>query len=61
MAGSLALEAGTPVTRIAEGVGASVKVIEDRYRHALPQCDAVAMKQRMALGEVRGGIAARLR
>ena len=35
-----ALEAGTPVTRIAEWVGASVKVIEDTYRHVLPQDDA---------------------
>jgi hypothetical protein len=32
-----ALEAGTPVTRIAEWVGASVKVIEDTYRHVMPQ------------------------
>ena len=49
------------MTRIAEWVGASVKVIEDTYRHVLLQCDAVAMKQRVAWGEVRGGIAARLR
>ena len=35
-----ALEAGTPVTRISEWVGASVKVIEDTYRHVLPQADA---------------------
>jgi hypothetical protein len=35
-----ALEAGTPVSRIAEWVGASVKVIEDTYRHVMPQDDA---------------------
>ena len=35
-----ALEAGTPVTRIAAWVGASVKVIEDTYRHVIPQDDA---------------------
>ena len=35
-----ALEAGTPITRIAEWVGASVKVIEDTYRHVIPQDDA---------------------
>ena len=34
-----ALEAGTPVTRIAEWVGESVEVIEKTYRHALPQDD----------------------
>jgi len=31
-----ALEAGTPVTRIAEWVGASVEVIEKNHRHVLP-------------------------
>jgi len=35
-----ALEAGTPVTRIAEWVGASVEVIEKTYRHVLPLDDA---------------------
>jgi integrase len=32
-----ALEARTPVTRLAEWVGASVEVIEKSYRHVLPQ------------------------